>query len=56
MDSEARMSALAVKHAELEHEIEQESHRPMPDSLHLTELKRQKLRVKEEMAQISSHV
>jgi hypothetical protein len=46
---------LATKHAELEHQIEEESHRPMPDSLHLTELKRQKLKVKEEITQLSSH-
>ncbi len=52
MESEARLSALAEKHAELERQIEEESHRPLPDSLLLTELKRQKLRVKEELAHI----
>lgn len=55
MESEARLSALAEKHAELEREIEEESHRPLPDTLHLTELKRQKLRVKEELAHLSGH-
>lgn len=55
MESEARLSALTEKHAELEREIEEESHRPLPDTLHLTELKRQKLRVKEELTHLSGH-
>jgi len=52
--SDSRLSALTAKHAELEHEIEEEVHRPMPNTLHLTELKRQKLRVKEEISQLST--
>lgn len=55
VDSEARLSALAAKHAELEHEIEEEAHRPLPDTLHLTELKRQKLKVKEELSQLATN-
>jgi hypothetical protein len=55
VEAEARLSALAAKHAELEHEIEEEIHRPLPNTLHLTELKRQKLRVKEEISQLSTH-
>jgi len=52
--SDSRLSALTAKHAELEHEIEEEVHRPMPNTLHLTELKRQKLRVKEEISQLGT--
>lgn len=55
MEADSRLSALASKHADLEHEIELEVHRPQPDSLHLTELKRQKLRVKEEMSRLDHH-
>jgi len=51
--ADPRFSALVAKHAELEHEIDLENHRPMPDTLHLTELKRQKLRVKEEMERLA---
>jgi hypothetical protein len=51
--ADPRFSALVAKHAELEHEIDLENHRPMPDTLHLTELKRQKLRVKEELERLS---
>ena len=50
---EAHLSTLTAKHAQLEHEIAEESHRPLPDTLHLTELKRIKLRVKEEIARLS---
>ena len=34
-----------------EREIEEEVHRPLPDELRLTELKREKLRIKDEIAQ-----
>ncbi|MSP82838.1 MAG: DUF465 domain-containing protein [Alphaproteobacteria bacterium] len=52
MEADLRLSALASKHAELEHEIDLEVHRPQPDTLRLTELKRQKLRVKEELTKL----
>ena len=55
VDAEARLSALNAKHAELEHAIEEEAHRPLPDTLHLSELKRQKLKVKEELSQLEAH-
>jgi hypothetical protein len=54
VDPEARLSTLTAKHAELEREIDEENRRPMPDSLHLSELKRQKLRIKEEIARLSA--
>ena len=49
MISEERMDSLRAKHAELEAEIEEEVHRPHPDDVRLVELKREKLRVKEEI-------
>ena len=42
-------SALEAKHARLDTKIEEEQHRPCPDSIRLANLKRQKLRLKEEI-------
>ena len=50
MTTDERLDALRVKHANLEKQIEEEVHRPLPDELRLTELKREKLRIKDEMA------
>ena len=41
--------ALARKHEALETKIEAETHRPLPDEVRLHALKREKLRIKEEM-------
>ncbi|MES2441897.1 MAG: YdcH family protein [Pseudomonadota bacterium] len=46
----AHFSALTAKHAVLDQRIAAESQRPHPDDIVLKDLKRQKLRVKEEMA------
>ena len=43
------LSALEAKHAGLDRKITDELQRPAPDQFLLAELKRQKLRVKEEM-------
>ena len=53
MTMEDRVETLRARHAHLEHEIDEEIHRPLPDSIHITELKRQKLRIKEEIARLS---
>ncbi|MDO7844384.1 YdcH family protein [Sphingomonas immobilis] len=45
----AHFEALEAKHAVLERKISAESQRPLPDSAMLAALKKQKLRVKEEM-------
>ena len=45
----AHFSALEAKHAFLDRQINAESQRPMPDTGILAALKKQKLRVKEEM-------
>lgn len=49
----AHISALEAKHASLDQRIAAESQRPMPDNVMLAELKKQKLRLKEEIS--SSH-
>ena len=43
-------SALEAKHAGLDRRIADESHRPHPDSSVIADLKKQKLRVKEELS------
>jgi len=48
----AHFSALEAKHAGLERRITAESQRPLPDAQALAELKKQKLKLKEEMAAI----
>ena len=50
MNPTADLARLEAHHAELENMIDKEFHRPMPDQGHLTELKREKLKVKEEIA------
>ena len=49
MAIEARIRELGVRHQTLERAIEDELRRPMSDTFRLTELKRQKLRLKEEI-------
>ena len=52
MTMEDRVEALKARHALLEREIDDEAHRPLPDQIHVTELKRQKLKIKEEIARM----
>lgn len=47
---DAHLSALSAKHAVLDQRIIAESQRPLPDQILLAQLKKQKLRVKEELA------
>ena len=47
---QAHMSALQAKHAGLEARIDEEIHRPLPDTATLARLKKEKLRIKEEIA------
>ncbi len=49
MAIEARIRELGVRHRSLERAIEDEASRPAADTARLKELKRKKLRLKEEM-------
>ena len=49
MSFEAHLSQLNTKHAELDREIEGEMRSPLPDQIRLTQLKRQKLLLKDRM-------
>lgn len=43
------METLKAKHARLEREIDEEAHRPLPDAALIHALKREKLRIKDEI-------
>jgi hypothetical protein len=46
------VEALREKHASLERAIDEEIHRPLPDQAAIHDLKRQKLRIKDEIFQL----
>ncbi|MBI1185881.1 MAG: DUF465 domain-containing protein [Alphaproteobacteria bacterium] len=49
MALDSRLRELDARHRDLDEEIEMESRRPAADPIHITEMKRQKLRIKEEI-------
>lgn len=49
MSLDTHVEALTRKHASIDEIIEREEHRPYPDAMRLMQLKRQKLRLKEEL-------
>ncbi len=55
MTVQSRFETLQSRHATLESRIDDEGHRPMPNYDELTRLKREKLRVKEEMERLREH-
>lgn len=48
----SHVSALQLRHAGLERQLQQEMSRPLPDNAVIQTLKKQKLRIKEEMQQL----
>jgi hypothetical protein len=48
----ARLRTLEQRHKALEARIAEEDNRPRPDAEHLSKLKREKLRLKEEMERL----
>lgn len=44
------LASLSSKHAQIEAKLEQEAHHPQPDSLRIARLKKEKLRLKEQLA------
>ncbi|GAB0117674.1 YdcH family protein [Acidisoma sp. 7E03] len=53
MNLQARLDTLKDRHASLEARLASEDRRPAPDADTITSLKREKLRLKEEMARLS---
>ncbi len=47
------LAVLEARHAALEQEIHDESRRPLPNQTHLTDLKRRKLQIKEQIERMS---
>jgi hypothetical protein len=52
MSQKDRIEALKQKHAALERAIEEENSRPLPNDDVISDLKRQKLRIKDEVFQL----
>ena len=52
MSVQDRIEALKEKHALLERAIDEETHHPFPNQETITDLKRQKLRIKDEIFQL----
>lgn len=52
MSVQDHIEALREKHASLERAIDEEIHRPLPNQDAITDLKRQKLRIKDELFQL----
>lgn len=54
MSLHEHVDSLRTKHATLEQMIDEEQHRPLPDQVTLTRLKREKLRIKEEILRLAA--
>ena len=52
MGLDSHIQELAEKHHKLDSQIQDEQHRPLPDDLMLAELKKRKLRLKEEIERL----
>ena len=52
MSVQEHVDSLRHKHAHLEHLIDEELHRPMPDQSVLARMKKEKLRIKEEIERL----
>ena len=52
MSLQDHIEALRAKHAELERAIDEENRRPLPNRDAVSDLKRQKLRIKDEIVQL----
>ncbi len=53
MIQDEHAASLRARHAELEEALDIESHRPLPDQVAIKDIKKQKLRIKDELARIS---
>jgi hypothetical protein len=55
MSLQDRIETLREKHAALDRAIDEENSRPLPNDDTISELKRQKLRIKDEIFQLEGH-
>ena len=56
MSLQAHLTELTAKHRALEAEIAEEMAHPGSDDLHIAELKRKKLRIKDEIARLEAEL
>ena len=56
MSVDEHIEALRAKHISLKEAIDSENQRPHPDDFRITELKRQKLAIKDEIASLEASV
>ncbi len=54
MSTETHIQSLKSKHALLDQGLEEESQRPLPDLVLMTELKQKKLQIKDEIRRLKS--
>jgi hypothetical protein len=54
MSVQDHIEALKAKHKDLETALEQENNRPLPDDALIAQIKRQKLKIKDELASLHS--
>lgn len=52
MSTDNHIDALKNRHADLERKIDEEEKRPLPDEALIAELKKQKLRLKDEISEL----
>jgi hypothetical protein len=55
MSADDRIEALKTRHADLEERIHKEAVRPNPDEAAVNTMKREKLRIKDEINSLSGH-
>jgi hypothetical protein len=55
MSLQDRLDSLRTRHASLETELDKEVSRPAPNPEMITDLKRQKLRIKDEIFELERH-
>ena len=55
MTVQDRIESLRERHASLERALDEEVHRPLPNHDAVTDLKRQKLRIKDEISALERH-
>ena len=53
MSLDERIEALRAKHQALETALDEEFNRPLPDDIQIASLKKQKLRIKDEIASLT---
>jgi len=54
MSLQDRIESLKARHAAIDSAIQMETRRPLPDEAQLADLKRQKLRIKDELSRFST--